>query len=188
MNRIKYLITSAFMLFSMNAMAIYPNGVTNLFCWDYGDGQTEFNVKLLPHEHISIDWTYGPRSIDMDVSVGRLAHEAIDLPMWRVDQMGGLMYAKRESKRVRRTPPLEQSSMIDILWLAPYGEDVLFVNFLDIDDQLDVSYDYALRQYRENGTYTKVMIFASNLNYTRYRNNPDGDDIEIASGFCEERW
>ena len=177
-----------FLLAVNTGHAIYPNGVTNIFCWDYGNGETEFQVRLVPQEHISLDWTYGPRSIDMNVSVGRLAHQAIDLPMWKVDQMGGYMYAKRESKRVRSTPPLEQSSMIDIFWLAPYGENVLFLNFLDIDDQLDVSYEYALKQFRENGTYTKVMLFANNLKYTRYRNSPDGKDVEISNGFCEERW
>ena len=42
----------------------------------------------------------GSHEIAMEVSVGELGHEAIDLPMWKVDQMGGLFYAKRESKNL----------------------------------------------------------------------------------------
>ena len=168
--------------------AIYPNGVTNLFCWDYPSGSAEFKVKIVPHDHVSVDWTYGPHEMLMEVSVGELGHEAIDLPMWKVDQMGGLHYAKRESKRVKRTPPMERSEMLNIFWLNPYGTDVLFVNFLDIDHQLDVSRDYAERKFMEEDVYTKVMIFASDLGYTRYRNNPNGKDVEISEGFCEERW
>ena len=168
--------------------AIYPNGVTNLFCWDYPSGNAEFEVRLVPDDYVSRDWTYGPNEIEMTARVGELAHEAIDLPMWKVDQMGGLHYAKRESKRVKRTPPMEQSKMLNIFWMNPYGDDVLFLNLLDIDYQLNVSREYAQRKFMEEDEYSIVMIFSTHLGFTRYRNNPDGKDLEISGGFCEERW
>jgi len=173
-----------------SAWAIYPNTNIRLFCWDIpSTGSFEFQLEITPTEHISYDWTYRDGGgVDISLKYGLLAHEAIDMPMWKFEAMGGYGYASRESKRIHDFGPIKEIPSLNVFWLHQHDKPWLFVNALWFGKDFFEGRDEAINALRENKSYTKIMISWPDLNYTRWINLEGGSDTEVTKGFCEERY
>ena len=161
-----------------------------LFCWDIPNeelpsaGSIEFSIEYSPDQSVSYDWTYSPKEVHTTVSVGVLAHQAIDLSWAKAESMGGFF---RESKRIKRTAPLESSNVLDLFWLQSHGDAGFFINTLDLDTQVAEGKEQAIADLKDKQAHSRILIKDWNLHFKRWRVQGDQGRVLMSDGFCELR-